>query len=439
MKNAVTKKLIPYLLIGFLIVATLAFVALVGNKNPSDAAKKVAKEKAEQQVRSTPDSEAEDARAALLSMEKEVRELRAREQAAIDAKMKKAATGEDKDDEAKRVAKSLGIDVPRAPGAVQPAGVPQHDARLAGQMESAHRAETNAASNLGVFENYKEAPPATYDNAMGNNRGGAEDTPRSNTGSGAQQGSAGGSGANAGSGGSANRAATTTERAVKNQPSGPATMPKLPYTKQYLLSEGAVIRTVFVTGVNSQNPGKVIVRVTEDVYDSIKGFNLLIPKGTQMVGSYTGDVKAGQERLAMGFDRLVFPDGRSVPLPKMPAMARTGEIGVNGEYHSNMLGAIMPSLIVGLIGGALDYMSTKGVADSLSGTATGTANTNAGVSTSQSVVRQVFPNVANRLAERYADRKPYFTIEPGSPFAVMVTADFAIPPGEGAQLLGSKN
>lgn len=423
MKTPVTKKLIPALLIGFLVVATLLFVLFVGNKNPSDALKRAEKEKLEQQVRSTPDGEESDAKRRLAEMEKEVRQLRLREQAAIDAKMARAATGEDKEDEAKRVAKNLQIELPRAPAGSLGVAPPENP-ELAARMESAHRDQTNASANLGVFESYQGGPGAVI-NASGG-AGQAGEAPRST---------------NSDRAGNERLAATNAESGIKNQPPPPVILPKLAASRKYMLAEGSVIRTVFVTAVNSHNPGKTIVRVTEDVYDSITGYNLLIPKGTQIVGKYDGEVKAGQDRLVMSFERLVFPDGRSIPLPKMPAITRTGETGTDGEYHSNLLPSIMPSLIMGLFGTAVDYFTTKGVVDSINtNTNTGYNNTtNATVTPSQSVARQVFPDMSKRLAERYADRKPYFTIEPGATFMVMVTADFAIPPGEGAQLIGSKN
>lgn len=405
MKKPIAKNLIQIGLGVFVVLALLAFVVFIGNTNPADAMKAAEKARKEAEVRETPDSDPAEAKKKIEEMERLAREAQDRE---IDKKMQQGPLT--REEEAARVAKALDIDIPRAQSetvGLPPA--PPVDA-MSGKMEEAHRNSKAAESELSVFESYDDKGASNFMSM---------DTSKQSFG-----------------GTTSSTTASTKERAVKNGPPGQVTTPNLPATTRYMLAEGSVIRTVFVTGVNSQNPGKTIVRVTEDVYDSIGGLNLLIPKGTQLIGSYSGEVKAGQDRMSMSFQRMVFPDGRSVPLPKMPAITRTGESGTDGEYHSNLFKSVLPSLIVGVFGAVVDKMTTN---DSSGGTSYnlgvgGSATTTGGAR--QTVAGQVFPEVSKRLADRYADVKPYFTIDPGTPFMVMVTADFAIPPGENISLVG---
>lgn len=68
-----------------------------------------------------------------------------------------------------------------------------------------------------------------------------------------------------------------------------------------LVSGGHVIRSVLLTRVNSDMPGRVLARVTSDVYDSAQRY-VVIPKGSQLIGVYSSQVVVGQERLLMAMN-----------------------------------------------------------------------------------------------------------------------------------------
>lgn len=394
MKEAVSKKIIPYMLAAFLLVATVIFLVFVGGKNPAEEMRAAELERRNKEVSQLPDSNPDDARARLALAERELREMKEREERALRDRL--LASQGNRDDEARRVARNLNVDLPRAPGPQMPAT----DPGLSSKMVSAHQDAGSANAKIGSFEDYDDAKQKQRAAQGGQPAATSQDRTAS--------------------------ASRSQQAELKNQPAEKPSLPKMPASSDYLLAEGSVIRTVFVTGVNSQNPGKVIVRVTEDVYDSIRGVNLLIPRGTQITGSYTGEVKAGMDRIPIAFTRMIFPDGRSATLPKMPAVTRTGEVGADGEYHSNLLRSIIPSLLVGLAGVVVDTISQKEIAAS-GGELTNDPRANP----AESVGGKIFPDVAKRLGDRYTDAKPYFTIQPGEPFMVMVTADFAIPPMEG--------
>lgn len=388
MKKAVSKKIIPYLLIGFLAIATVFFMVFVGSKNPAAEMRQAELERKNKEVSALPESDPNDARIKLAQAEAELIRAREREEKAFREKM--ANAGKNSDDEAARVAKALNVDLPPAPAAKEPGG----------PMGKVYQDTGASNSKIEAFEDYSET-----------GKGGSA------------QRSSGGMGQGETGAAKSTSARTKSGPQIKNQPADKPSLPKLPATKEYMLAEGSVIRTVLVTGLNSQNPGKVIVRTTEDVYDSIRGVNLLIPRGTQIIGSYSGEVKAGMDRVPIAFSRMTFPDGRSAALPKMPAVTRTGEVGADGEYHGNLLRSIGPSVLAGIAGIVLDTVSQREM-----GGTTGGGYNNQNQNPRETVASKVVPDIQKRLADRYADAKPYFTIDPGAPFMVMVTADFAIPP-----------
>ena len=58
-----------------------------------------------------------------------------------------------------------------------------------------------------------------------------------------------------------------------------------------------------------------MARIRTNVYDSITGKYLLLPKGTKLLGQYNSKVAPGQSRLQIKFLRLIRPDGSSISLP----------------------------------------------------------------------------------------------------------------------------
>jgi len=59
------------------------------------------------------------------------------------------------------------------------------------------------------------------------------------------------------------------------------------------ISQGTIIPAVLVTEISSDNPGMIVAEVIRDVYDSIAGKYLLIPKGSRLIGQYMSNISIG--------------------------------------------------------------------------------------------------------------------------------------------------
>lgn len=92
----------------------------------------------------------------------------------------------------------------------------------------------------------------------------------------------------------------------------------VPPASPYVLQAGAVIAAALITGIRSDLPGQITAQVTENVYDSPTGRTLLIPQGTRVIGQYDSGVGFGQRRVLLVWNRLIFPDGRSIVLERQP-------------------------------------------------------------------------------------------------------------------------
>lgn len=103
----------------------------------------------------------------------------------------------------------------------------------------------------------------------------------------------------------------------------------------YVVQAGAVIPAALITGIRSDLPGQITAQVTENVYDSPTGRLLLIPQGTRLIGQYDNGVGFGQRRVLLVWNRLIFPDGKSIVLERQPGADRQGYAGLEDgvDYH----------------------------------------------------------------------------------------------------------
>jgi type IV secretion system protein VirB10 len=115
----------------------------------------------------------------------------------------------------------------------------------------------------------------------------------------------------------------------------------------YTVAEGAVIPAVLETAINSDLPGYVRALVSRDVR-SFDGANVLVPRGSRLVGQYRSGVALGQSRAFVIWTRLIRPDGVSVDLgaPGTDALGRGGLEGrVDRHFLQRFGGSILLSLV----------------------------------------------------------------------------------------------
>lgn len=125
-------------------------------------------------------------------------------------------------------------------------------------------------------------------------------------------------------------------------------------TTPYLLQQGAVLPAVLETAVNSDLPGQVSAIVRANVYDSLYGHYLLIPQGTRLLGEYASTQAFGQNRLLMAWNRLIFPDGRTLDLGGQPAVDALGAAGAADKVNHHFGRVFGSALLVSVIGAGAD-------------------------------------------------------------------------------------
>lgn len=116
---------------------------------------------------------------------------------------------------------------------------------------------------------------------------------------------------------------------------GPAQpSPLVPAQSDHALFPGTVIPASLITSINSESPGSIVAQVTQTVYDSRTGRVPIIPQGARLMGDYKSSARYGQTRIAIGWSRLVMPDGTEVQLEEA-ATDPSGAAGVPGQIDNH--------------------------------------------------------------------------------------------------------
>ena len=190
--------------------------------------------------------------------------------------------------------------------------------------------------------------------------------------------------------------------------------PKSPYEVQ----AGTIIAANLLTAVNTSLPGDIIAQVRQDVYDSVSGKYLLIPKGSKLLGKYDSSIAYGQERILIGFDRIVRPDGSSIQLSNFTGSDAAGSSGLMAgvdNHWSRVLGAATISTMLSFGAGVAADNNTGSnpyYPGSQQSGITGAAN---GIS-----------QTGQTITNRAIDIQPTLTVPPGFNFTVIVNKDMVL-------------
>jgi type IV secretion system protein VirB10 len=177
---------------------------------------------------------------------------------------------------------------------------------------------------------------------------------------------------------------------------------------QAVLQAGSVIPAALITGLRSDLPGQITAQVTQNVYDSLSGTQLLVPQGARLIGEYDAAIAAGQRRALLVWTRLILPDGRSLDLARLPGTDPAGQAGLEDrtDFHWGSImraAAVSTLLAVGAEWGsdsddALVRALRQGGQDSVN-------------------------RAGTQIVARALDVPPTLTIRPGYPVRVLVTRD----------------
>jgi type IV secretion system protein TrbI len=180
-----------------------------------------------------------------------------------------------------------------------------------------------------------------------------------------------------------------------------------------ILQAGAVIPAALITGIRSDLPGQIIAQVTEHIHDSPTGRILLVPQGTRIIGQYDSNVQFGQGRVLLVWNRLIFPNGRSIVLERQPGADPEGYAGLQDgvDYHW------------------WDLAKAAGLSTLLSiGAELATNNDDRLIRAIRNGGQDTINDAGQQIVRRQLSVAPTLTIRPGFPVRIVVTRDLVLEP-----------
>jgi type IV secretion system protein TrbI len=187
----------------------------------------------------------------------------------------------------------------------------------------------------------------------------------------------------------------------------------MPPASPYVLQAGSVIPAALITGIRSDLPGQITAQVTQNVYDSPTGSLLLIPQGTRIIGEYDAGVTFGQRRVLLVWNRLIFPNGRSIVLERQRGADTQGYAGLEDgvDYHW------------------WDLLRAAGLSTLLAvGTELATSDEDRLIRAIRDGAQDTINQAGQQIVQRQLQVAPTLTIRPGFPVRVIVSRDLVLEP-----------
>ena len=193
-----------------------------------------------------------------------------------------------------------------------------------------------------------------------------------------------------------------TETPVVNRPTDPDGWDRI--------YEGSFLEAVLVTQLSGEFPGPVLANVSVPFYSADRQ-RVLIPRGARVVGTVAAVSGADQERLAVAFHRILWPDGRTVSL-EFNGLNQIGESALKDAVDRHYFSMFAAAGAVGILSGL---------------TAIGSNPYAGGRQGFQAGASQGLGEGAVRILDRFLNRLPTITIRAGHRLRIWFTGDVLVP------------
>ena len=192
----------------------------------------------------------------------------------------------------------------------------------------------------------------------------------------------------------------------------------------YMVMAGSIIPATLITGIDSDLPGQIQALVSQNVYDSKTGNNILIPQGSKLLGTYDSQVAYGQSRVLIVWTRVIFPNDQYIDLEGMPGADLSGFAGLHDQVDNHYIRIYGSALLMSLFSAGMQLSQP-------------TSNTSNGAPTNQQIIAsamgQQLGDTSTALIQKNINVQPTINIRSGDNFNVLVTRDipFTGPYNEG--------
>ena len=174
--------------------------------------------------------------------------------------------------------------------------------------------------------------------------------------------------------------------------------------------EGSFLEGALITQLSGDFPGPALAQVSVPFYSADRQ-RILIPRGTRAIGTAQAVTNRDQVRLAVGFHRLILPDGRWISL-KFEGLDQVGTTALKDKVNRHYLQMFAATGAVGILSG-LTLQGSNPYAGGQQGFRAGAG--------------QGFGQAATQIMQRFLNRLPTITIRAGHRLRIWFTSDVLIP------------
>ena len=191
------------------------------------------------------------------------------------------------------------------------------------------------------------------------------------------------------------------------------------YLNATTLWDGTIISGALVTAINTDNPGVVIARVTENVYSSQDHSYLLIPEGTLLFATYNSSISYGQKQVQVAWNLMIRPDNYRVQLGNMNGVNSQGASGYAGSVSNHPFETLKA---LGLVA-VFSVIQTE-VANDIN------SQNNEYLKNSMTDVYSEASKLGNKIVSKALDIKPTIKIKEGTEIKLITNTPLELPPVE---------
>jgi Type IV secretory pathway, VirB10 components len=183
------------------------------------------------------------------------------------------------------------------------------------------------------------------------------------------------------------------------------------------------------TAINTDLPGSIRAIVSRDVFPEA-GSQIIVPKGSRLIGQYNSSILGGQRRVYVVWTRLIRPDGVDVAI-NSPLIDQIGQAGVAGQVDTKFGEIFSRALLTSVI-----TISVAALIDEINGNEqfsqtqnTDGSFTNSGDATSAATIQasEQFGGLLSTFVRRFIDVQPTIIVDQGTPVNVFVNRDLIFP------------
>ncbi|MGY2803539.1 type IV secretory pathway VirB10-like protein [Bradyrhizobium sp. USDA 4524] len=189
-------------------------------------------------------------------------------------------------------------------------------------------------------------------------------------------------------------------------------------TSAYELKRGSVIPATLITGINSDLPGRITAQVSQNVYDSATGHQLLIPQGAKLLGRYDSKISFGQSRILVVWTDIIFPNGSTLQIGGMAGTDSEGYGGFNDQVDNHYFQVFGSAILIAAIGAGIDMSVPASSPYGYRQTPSDAARNS---------FAETFGRVAEQTISKNLNVQPTLEIRPGYVFNVLVDQDMVFP------------